>query len=1391
MFKTIIRFLSLLVFLFVTQLTVAQLSKKHFIPPLTSGDDFGEQYIYISTPKKNNVSYKIIAIGKPDLSAYSGIVSNDNPVVQIILDENGNADLDNDTQLHINRINLFGNKITDKGFIIEASDVVYVSVRVNSSIRNATGPVHGGALVSKGASALGTEFRIGGFVNEPVVPFSHTTFASLMATENNTSIDFTDLPSGTLLPSGIVIPSNLTLNEGESYIIALGGNEDPGKLIGKLIKSNKPIVVNSGSASGSFADNPSIGGTTQDYGFDQIVGADKIGSEYILVRGNGLDSFENVLIIAHFDNTEVKINGNNITTINRGQYYVAEGNFFSPLGNMYVETNKDVFVYQGIGGTNSKANQGLFFVPPLSCENKGNVDNIARIDEIGDFTLTGGITIVTNKGATISINDLEISNFNPKGPDDVTGNSNYVTYTVTDLKGNVKVNSSQELYCAYFNRNGAATTGAFYSGFPSAPEIVFNTTVSSLATCIPNVTLQAANFDLFDSFEWQYFNELTGVWEFRASTPNYKPIFSEPGKYKLIGKVDCTGTTFESLEIPVSICPDDFDGDLIIDNLDVDIDNDGILNIDESLGNVIINLTDINNPSLIFEDNPINSTITSSNFNSTEPSNTFVGQNNGDFTSVLNPAISSNSVYELNFTQNINFAFKQSLTGNHTINSSEYFIIKIGPNNKNITLLDPDDQLLIDTNFDGEFESGVTIISASEIHFKFKNNLSGANSTFLFVANQVNQIVFEHKSTGLTSTSTFSGNIELTTFSKDSDGDGIEDMFDVDSDNDGIPDIFESTATKITLLGIDANEDGLDDIFEGIVTGIDTDGDGIPNYLDVDSDNDGIFDLVEGGHGGLDANNDGILDNANASNVGINGLLNSLESTIDAKILSLNYTITDTDNDDIFNFLELDSDNDDCFDVTEAGFTGTALGILFANPFAVDANGKVINYTDGYTTPNVNYITIAPIILNTTFENVIFCENITDVLSIDSTADQFQWEVSSDNGVTWTTIVDDAIYSGATTKDLQITNPPLTFDNYQFKVFLDRKGNTCGKTSNAIILTVNPEPVTQDEVDLLQCDEDLDRISTINLTETEISISANNVNETFAYFTTQANAIAGTPEIADKLRYPVNQIGEAWVRTISADGCYRISKINLRIDASADVAYNKEFDGVCDDFLQADGTNGALNSDADGITNFNFSVANSEILAFFPANLQPDLEVSFYETNEDRTAVINKIGDISNYRNTNFPSDVTRQTIYFKITNKNNNDCNGTGELYIKTNTVPVANSMDDLELCDDANDGSAINGIVQTFDLESQTPLILGTQSPADFTVTYHLNQADTETGNNPILSPFTNTIRDLQPIFVRVTNNATGCFTNHTSFNVIVNQAPAFTVASLATTIHCFPLI
>ena len=332
----------------------------------------------------------------------------------------------------------------------------------------------------------------------------------------------------------------------------------------------------------------------------------------------------------------------------------------------------------------------------------------------------------------------------------------------------------------------------------------------------------------------------------------------------------------------------------------------------------------------------------------------------------------------------------------------------------------------------------------------------------------------------------------------------------------------------------------------------------------------------------------------------------------------------------------------------------------------------------------------------------------------------------------------------------------------------------CFDASKAFNLIVNTLPVVADFAELLQCDDDLDRVSTINLTEAEISVSTNYLNETFTYFETQADAILGTPQVIDKLRYPVNRTANAWVRTISSENCYRISKINLEVEAAADVDYYKNFPSVCDDFLQEDGTDGTLNSDTDGITNFDFSQANTDVLAFFPPALQPDLEISFFETKEDRTAVINAIADISNYRNIGYPSNVTKQTIYFKITNKNNNNCNGSGELYLKTDPVPIANQPADIELCDSTNDGDGSNGIAQSFDLDSQTSIILGTQNSADYKVTYHLSKTDANSGNDPQSSLFTNTIRDLQTIYVRVTDNKTSCFTDHNSFNVIVNPIP-----------------
>ncbi|MDG2150770.1 MAG: IgGFc-binding protein, partial [Polaribacter sp.] len=489
----------------------AQLSKKHFIPPLTYAEEGNanpeNQYFYISTPSKKNVSFTIKQIGSNN--DITGSVSSTDPQEILI----GN----DDSQLFVDsRVTSIVHN--DKGYIIEANDVIYVSIRVLAG-----GGAQAGALVSKGNSALGTTFRAGMFTNENPQS-NYLNFISVMATENNTLLNFDDLPAGILIKnySGTLPISNISLNEGESYIVATNANDNiinRDALIGTLITSDKPIVVSTGSANGSFHN-----GGGRDYGIDQIVGIDKIGDEYIFVKGNGNNNWENVLIVAHKDATTIRINGGGVSaTINKGQYYLIEGEEYNSNGNMYVQTSNPVFAYQGIGANDSEANQSLFFVPPLSCENRGKVDNIPKIENIGNINFVGGINIVTNKNATVSINSLPLANFSTSGPFNVDGNTNYVTYKVTDLTGNISIDSTGELYCAYFNQNGYASSGGFYSGFPSVPEINFETIVSTIGNCIPNLTLQAANTELFDSFKWYYYNNTTSTWDEKASDTNYKP----------------------------------------------------------------------------------------------------------------------------------------------------------------------------------------------------------------------------------------------------------------------------------------------------------------------------------------------------------------------------------------------------------------------------------------------------------------------------------------------------------------------------------------------------------------------------------------------------------------------------------------------------------------------------------------------------------------------------------------------------------------------------------------------------------------------------------------------------------------------------------------------------
>ncbi|WP_088342187.1 Ig-like domain-containing protein [Robiginitalea sediminis] len=153
----------------------------------------------------------------------------------------------------------------------------------------------------------------------------------------------------------------------------------------------------------------------------------------------------------------------------------------------------------------------------------------------------------------------------------------------------------------------------------------------------------------------------------------------------------------------------------------------------------------------------------------------------------------------------------------------------------------------------------------------------------------------------------------------DTDGDGIPDYLDIDSDDDGIPDNVEAQTTLgyISPTGVDANANGLDDAYEnGGAVGLipeDTDGDGIPDYVDPDSDNDGVPDSIEG----HDFDRDGVADvtfiGSDKDNDGLDDGYEgdtAIDSDVNDKIDDPTNDLPNTDGDGEMDYRDPDDDND-------------------------------------------------------------------------------------------------------------------------------------------------------------------------------------------------------------------------------------------------------------------------------------------------------------------------------------------------------------------------------------------------------------------------------------------------------------------------------------------------
>ncbi|WP_179345557.1 T9SS type B sorting domain-containing protein [Winogradskyella ursingii] len=189
----------------------------------------------------------------------------------------------------------------------------------------------------------------------------------------------------------------------------------------------------------------------------------------------------------------------------------------------------------------------------------------------------------------------------------------------------------------------------------------------------------------------------------------------------------------------------------------------------------------------------------------------------------------------------------------------------------------------------------------------------------------------------------------------------------------------------------------------------------------------------------------------------------------------------------------------------------------------------------------------------------------------------------------------------------------------------------------------------------------------------------------------------------------------------------------------------------------------------DGFWNFDLEALETTILG---GQSISDFEISFHisQNNADMDAA--PLPGI--YTNQN---PYQAETIFVRIENTANTTCYETTSFLIDVFDQPSATPFS-YQLCDDDADGDDTNGLVE-FNLSSIDSQLLGAQNPAQFTVSYHEDQANADAGSAPLANLYTNVIINIDQIVARVQNNDNPDCYETAIVDLVVNELPVVTNA------------
>lgn len=310
----------------------------------------------------------------------------------------------------------------------------------------------------KGENALGLEFMVSAQTYwESANKYTPTPYNSVIvvATEDNTEVTIT--PSNAIVGHPAGTPYTINLNRGETYMLQATGRATTDRFGGTEITSDKPIAI---TIADDSIENNAYGGCKDVIG-DQTIPIDKLGTEYILVKGFLGGNPDRIYVMATEDNTQVNVNGGagGNFNINRGQSHELTLNGPS----VHIQADKDVYVMHVTG---FGCEVGTAIVPAVYCTGSQEVSFVRSQGD--DFY----IVVYAPKGAETHFtingdpNMLQPGDFNIvpgtggawvsarkyfNGAEIILGEN----YRVRNMKGNFHLGII----------NGGSTTGCLYGYF--------------------------------------------------------------------------------------------------------------------------------------------------------------------------------------------------------------------------------------------------------------------------------------------------------------------------------------------------------------------------------------------------------------------------------------------------------------------------------------------------------------------------------------------------------------------------------------------------------------------------------------------------------------------------------------------------------------------------------------------------------------------------------------------------------------------------------------------------------------------------------------------------------------------------------------------------------------